>query len=199
MPAVTAPPTATPTLGPEQLTGFVFPIAGACLPQGPQLMPNAPRPYRNGVHEGVDFYSSDNCVSITRGTPVLAVRAGVVIRADHGYRDPTAAEMQAHLDNPNTDEALDFFRGRQVWIDHGNGIVTRYCHLEGIAPGLTVGARVTGGQTIGFVGESGTPDSLTNPGVEIHLHFEVRIGNTFLGAGLPAAEVRRLYQAFFSP
>jgi murein DD-endopeptidase MepM/ murein hydrolase activator NlpD len=182
-----------------ELRGFVFPIVGACLPQGQQLMPNAPRPYRQGVHEGVDFYDSDNCVSITRGTPVVAAKAGVVIRSDLNYVDMTPAELDAHLANPTTDEALDAFRGRQVWIDHGGGVVTRYVHLLSIAPGITQGTRVSAGQIVAFVGESGTPESITNPGTEYHLHFEVWVGGSFLGKGLPPAEVRRLYTLFFSP
>jgi murein DD-endopeptidase MepM/ murein hydrolase activator NlpD len=200
-PAGSPAPTATsvPPNGGAQLSGFVYPIPGGCLPQGSQLMPNAPRPYRNGVHEGVDFYDSDNCTSITRGTPVVAAKAGTVTRADLDYRDLTLAEMNAFLANPNTEQALDAFRGRQVWIDHGDGVVTRYAHLHDIAAGITVGTRVNAGQLIAFVGESGTPDSLTSPGTEYHLHFEVWVGNTFLGKDLPAAEVRRLYLQLFSP
>ena len=55
------------------------------------------------------------------------------------------------------------------------------------------------GQIVGFVGESGTPESITNPGSEYHLHFEVRVGDSYLGKGLAPAEVRRLYQTLFSP
>ena len=55
---------ASPTAVPNPLTGFSYPIAGGCLPKGDQLMPNAPRTYRQGTHEGVDFYQVDNC---TRG------------------------------------------------------------------------------------------------------------------------------------
>src|SRR5262249_23519912 len=154
----------------------IYPIVGGCLPKGDQLMPNAPRPYRNGIHEGVDFYQVDNCTAITRGTNVIAAKGGRVVRADLNYVDVTAAEVAAYEANPNTEEALDKFRGRQVWVDHGNGIVTRYCHLNGIAPGITVGTQVTQGQLIAFVGESGTPESVSNPGTELHLHFELRIG-----------------------
>jgi hypothetical protein len=48
------------------------------------------------------------------------------------------------------------------------------------------------------VGESGTPEAVTNPGVEIHLHWEVRVGDSFLGADLPSNEVRALYEGLFS-
>ncbi len=187
-----------PTVSAAGLRGFIYPITGACLPKGDQLMPNAPRPYRNGFHQGVDFYDSDNCTHISRGTEVNAAKAGTVIRADLAYQDMTATELQKYLANPNTDEALDMFRGRQVWIDHGGGVITRYAHLSGIAPGITPGAPVKQGQLIAFVGESGTPESVTNPGTEYHLHFEIWVEGHFLGQDLPAAEVRRLYQALFS-
>ena len=190
-------PTATPSL--TELRGYLFPIAGGCLPSGDQLMPNADRSYRNGVHEGIDFYESDNCTRIGIGTSVVAARAGRVVRADLSYSDPTSAEMARYLANPNTEEALDKFRGRQVWLDHGGGVVTRYAHLEGIAQGISVGSQVQAGQLIGYVGESGTPESLTQPGTEYHLHFEVSVQADYLGKGLAPGEVRALYQRFFSP
>jgi murein DD-endopeptidase MepM/ murein hydrolase activator NlpD len=47
----------------------------------------------------------------------------------------------------------------------------RYYHLSGFAPGLEVGDRVTRGQVIGYVGDTGN----ATPG-GWHLHFEVRPG-----------------------
>lgn len=201
LPPATPVPTLTPLPRPTEadLRGFVFPIQGGCLPRGDQLMPNASRPYRNGVHEGIDFYDSDNCVRITRGTPVVAAKAGRVVRADLDYTDLTQAELNQLLANPNTEEALDKFRGRQVWIDHGNGVVTRYAHLGGIAPGISAGVQVAQGQVIAYVGESGTPESVTAPGTEYHLHFEVRVLDSFLGKGESPAQVRAMYQRLFSP
>jgi murein DD-endopeptidase MepM/ murein hydrolase activator NlpD len=204
----TQEPAGTPTPDPASVDprtyGFTFPIEGACLPSSDLLMPNAPRDYRSGVHEGVDFYGSDNCVPITQGTPVRAVADGVVIRADVAYHDLTWEELEAlnervangHANDP---EVLDAFRGRQVWIRHDNGIVTRYAHLSGVADGVVEGARVLRGEVIGYVGESGTPESLTAPGSEYHLHFEIRVGDTFLGQGLPPDQVRVLYQQAFTP
>ena len=199
-PGVPVPtPTLTATEVAALLHGFSYPIPGGCLPSTDTLMPNAPRIYRNGVHEGVDFYDVDNCTRIRNGTPVVAAKEGVVIRADLGYTDLTPAELARYEANPNTPEAIDKFRGRQVWVDHGNGIVTRYCHLSAIAPGIGVGAQVVAGQQLGAVGESGTPATLTAPGSEFHLHFEVRIGDSFLGKDLPPAQVRSLYRALFAP
>ena len=49
-----------------------------------------------------------------------------------------------------------------------------------------------------FAGESGTPESVTDPGTEAHLHFEIRVGDSYLGKGLPPDEVRQLYLQAFS-
>lgn len=181
-----------------ELEGFIFPIADACLPQGDQLMPNAQREYRQGVHEGLDFYEVDNCTPVTLGTPVIAAKEGTIVRIDHDYIDLTAemlAEVEADL---TSDESLDSFRGQQVWIDHGAGVVTRYCHLSDVNADLQEGDRVRAGQVVGLVGESGTPESVRAPGTQYHLHFEVRVGDSFLGARLDPAEVRDLYNKLFS-
>jgi murein DD-endopeptidase MepM/ murein hydrolase activator NlpD len=203
-PPVTKTPV-TPTVSVAQkVSGLAYPIAGACLPESDALMPGAPRDYRRGVHEGVDFYGSDNCTPIGPDTEVLAARAGTVIRADWAYEELTAetlAELFERVERGEGDAPAvkDAFRGRQVWIDHGEGIVTRYAHLGGIAAGVSIGVEVEQGAVIGYVGDSGTPESVTAPGTEIHLHFEIRAGDACLGEGLGADEVRGLYLQAFSP
>lgn len=199
----------TPTATPDRpdltvFRNFIFPIAGACLPSGDQLMPNAPREYRGGVHEGVDLYAHDNCTEIVKDTPAIAAKDGVVIRADHDYHDLTADELAAADEKiaagrANDFEVIDLFRGRQVWIDHGKGIVTRYAHLAGIPKEITEGTHVVQGQTVAFIGDSGTPESLSSPGAEIHLHWELRAGDAFLGHGLAPDDVRALYTMLFQP
>lgn len=210
-PRPTATVTATPAPAPTSVatppltgpTGFIFPIAGACIPQGDQLMPNAPRTYRNGFHEGLDFYPGLACAEVKRGTPIVAVAAGTVVRADLDYKDITLQQI-AELDAKTKAQGfsdpltLDIYRGRQVWVDHGGGLVTRYCHLNSIDPAIKVGVPVKAGTVLGGVGESGTPESITDPNTELHLHFEVRTGDTFLGAGLPPATVRALYERLFA-
>jgi murein DD-endopeptidase MepM/ murein hydrolase activator NlpD len=59
--------------------------------------------------------------------------------------------------------------GREILINHGNGIQTLYGHLSGFA--VTTGQQVNRGQIIGYVGMTGRS---TGP----HLHYEVRIHNT---------------------
>ena len=202
-PTPTAEPTAPPILE-AVIYGFQYPIAGACLPSREDLMPNAPREYRWGVHEGIDFYDGSCCVPISRGMPVLAAKTGVVIRAGHDYQDVTAEEMDALLTRAQqqgyTDAAaLDRLRGQQVWLDHGDGIVTRYAHLLGVEAGIEEGVVVEAGRVLGYVGNSGTPEGISDSTLENHLHFEIRVGPGYLGEGLSPAQTRRLCGKAFAP
>lgn len=169
----------------EGLRGLAMPIAGAHLTGRDFQLPGAPRHYRLGMHEGLDFYGNTIGVAVNRRTPVHAVADGVVIRATTDYRPLTAAQAEAwaatcrHL-GYTPEEVLDGYRGMQVWIDHGGGLVSRYAHLSSIAPDIAVGATVTRGQIIGTVGNSGTPASVRSQTEEVHLHLEL-----WVGVGLP--------------
>ena len=180
------------------LTGFRIPIDGACLPEFAGHLPGAPRDYRNGTHEGVDFYGWASCTTIDYNTPVLAARDGVVMRADRAYVEITAEDIaQAEASAYEGEAILDQLRGRQIWIDHGDGVLTRYAHLSVVAPGIDVGGRIRAGQVIGFVGESGSLESVFAPGTDEHLHFEIRVLDTYLGVDIPADEIRREYLRAF--
>jgi len=169
-------------------------MEGMRLPDRAYLFPGAPRLYRYGVHEGTDFYLGPEG-AVTPNTPLVAMADGVVIRADWEYEEPTTEEMEgmlaeaqeAHHTPP---EILDRLRGRQVWIDHGEGIVVRYCHLSRIAERLEVGQEVKQGTIIGYAGNSGTPQAQTGPEVGVHLHLEVRLGDGYLGQHLRPLEVK---------
>ncbi len=91
-------------------------------------------------HLGVDIANST-------GTPIRAADAGYVVLAGRdtwGY-------------------------GNQVLIDHGNGYLTRYAHLQTIK--VKAGDSVQKNQVIGTMGSTGRS---TGP----HLHFEVIYANT---------------------
>ena len=90
--------------------------------------------------------------------------------------------------------------GRQVWLDHGNGLGTRYLHLSGIALGVQVGSTVKAGTVIGYAGNSGTPEAAAGTLADVHLHVEVRVGNGFLGQWISPIETRRwLMRLLFNP
>lgn len=184
---------------PDPLTGFIVPIGGACITDFEGHLPGAARAYRNdGVHEGLDFYEWASCVAINRDTRILAAKDGIVIRADLDYVDVTPEDWARFEEAAfEGEEILDELRGRQVWIEHAGGIVTRYAHLNRIAAGIGVGVHVSRGQLIGHPGESGQRESYAAPGTDIHLHFEIRVGDGWLGEGLTPLEARDLYlQAF---
>jgi murein DD-endopeptidase MepM/ murein hydrolase activator NlpD len=63
--------------------------------------------------------------------------------------------------------------GNLVVINHPKGFQTRYAHLASVS--VKLGQRLTGGETIGTVGQTGVPSVKAS-----HLHFEVR-SNTKLG------------------
>ena len=112
-------------------------------------------------HQGTDYAASP-------GTPVMAAGDGVVLRAGRagGY-------------------------GNLIELRHRNGIVTRYGHLRGFARGIRSGARVTQGQTIGYVGSTGLA---SGP----HRHSEFRVNGVAkdsrrvaLGNGAPVGAADR--------
>lgn len=170
------------------LTGFTVPVAATDVPIDEAYLPNSPRDYRAGYHEGIDFVAK-------AGTPVHAAKAGTIARIDPAFTDWSAAQKQAAFDAAQAlgytpDATLDRIRGRQVWIDHGDGIVTRYAHLSDVAA-LRPGDVVSQGQVIGAVGSSGYPEG--GP----HLHFEIRDGEGFYGDGLGLQQLRYAIRAVF--
>ena len=172
-----------------RLIGYQLPVAEPLVLE-PSLLPGAPREYRAGIHEGIDFRAP-------YGMPVHAARDGVIVRIDNAYIEWSAQGRAAALAGAlrlgyTPADVLDRIRGRQVWIDHGDGIVTRYAHLSQVAE-LTVGDRVVRGQVVGAVGASGLPEG--GP----HLHFEIRVGDSYLGQGLSVEDVRYLLARAFSP
>lgn len=92
------------------------------------------------VHQGIDIATS-------LGAEVKATAAGTVKEV---FTDP--------------------WMGQCVSVDHGNGVVSIYKNLaETLPDGVTVGASVSAGQTIGAVGETARIEI----GEEAHLHFEI--------------------------
>jgi len=186
----------------DPLQGFIVPIAGAHVTEYEGHLPNATRTYRNdGIHEGFDFYEWAARVTIDYNTEILAAKSGVVIRADLDYVDITPADWarfesfweDGFESDQQAEDVLDELRGRQVWLDHGRGVVTRYAHLSAIAEGIAVGVEVQQGQVIGYPGESGQEEVYHAPGTDIHLHFEIRIGDGWLGQGETPLAARALY------
>jgi murein DD-endopeptidase MepM/ murein hydrolase activator NlpD len=175
--------------------GYLVPIDGATISSRASHLPGARRAYRNGIHEGFDFYDGTVSVEIAYGAPQRAVADGVVIRADHDYVERDEAAYQELIERARSTlstppEVLDALRGRQVWIRHAGGFVSRYAHLSGVAEGLVEGTRVVQGTVIGFTGNSGTIEAAQGTREGPHPHVEVWRGEeTFLGQGMEPGEI----------
>ncbi len=90
----------------------------------------------------IEFHKGQD-ISAPMGTPIIAAADGVIVIARwvRGY-------------------------GNGIYIDHGNGLQTRYGHLSRID--VVEGQPVKKGQHLGLVGSTGRS---TGP----HLHYEVRV------------------------
>ena len=82
------------------------------------------------------------------------------------YAAPTGTPIRATADGTVQRAGWNGGYGNMVDIQHANGYVTRYAHMNAIQRGVQAGTRVRQGQTIGTVGMTG---QATGP----HLHYEV--------------------------
>ncbi|NMB35030.1 MAG: M23 family metallopeptidase [Firmicutes bacterium] len=181
----------------EKLSFLQNPLPGASVTTMDSQLPGAPRPYRHGVHEGLDFYSGCCGIQVNYGDPVFAAGPGTISRIDHGFTELPVKEREAMLqrckeegDTPET--ILDKLRGRQVWITHPTGLVTRYAHLSKVAEYLQEGDRIEAGDYLGDIGNSGTSAGAAGRKDEPHLHFEIWLEGSYLGKGLSPRETRSL-------
>ncbi len=114
----------------------IWPVAGTFAKSGFGIRRNPFGGMSTEFHKGQD-------ISAPYGAPVIATADGVVTISGwlRGY-------------------------GQVVYIDHGNGLQTRYGHLSRLD--VTVGQVIKRGQQLGLVGSTGRS---TGP----HLHYEVRV------------------------
>ena len=103
-------------------------------------------------HSGLDF-------AVKHGTPIKAPAAGeVILLGDY------------------------FFNGKTVFVDHGQGLISMFCHLSAID--VKLGDKLSRGAHIGKVGSTGRS---TGP----HLHWNVSLNDArvdpaiFIGAFTP--------------
>lgn len=184
-------------------SAYMVPVDGATISSRASHLPGAPRAYRNGTHEGFDFYHGTVSVEITYGTPIQAIAMGTVIRADTDYLELTLEAYEDVIDTARNSlstppEILDQLRGRQVWIRHPGGFVSRYAHLSAIAPEVVVGAEVAQGQEIAATGNSGSIEAANDTQDDAHPHVEIwRDEDTYLGLGMEPQQIYALAAQVF--
>jgi murein DD-endopeptidase MepM/ murein hydrolase activator NlpD len=86
-----------------------------------------------------------------------------------------AAPTGTTIRSPATGRVVDtgdfFFNGQTVFVDHGQGVLTMYCHLSRID--VAVGDTVAAGDQLGLVGATGR---VTGP----HLHWGVSVNRALV-------------------
>ena len=103
-------------------------------------------------HAGIDIASSG-----IRGAQIVASDAGTVVQATNSC---------PHDYGKNGSCGCGGGFGRYCIVDHGNGYMTLYGHMENCI--VSVGQKVNQGETLGYVGSTGFSTGA-------HLHFEVRL------------------------
>jgi len=190
----------------KRLYNLCFPIKNGLFPENDAGYPNSPRGYRGGIHYGLDilyYYNEDNYqpILLDETTPVLACADGVVIRADCDYKPPAEDEWKKlslyYQGNPATFVQRSF-GGRQIWIDHQNGVLSTYNHLSKIDNKVNVGGRVKKGQRIGWVGNSGLLGEAQGKKWGQHLHFELWVDGIYLGYNMNINEIKRYLRWIFA-
>jgi murein DD-endopeptidase MepM/ murein hydrolase activator NlpD len=135
------------------LVDWIHPVTGAA-----ELYPAQPSRHFGAVRVGIERAEcgAGHCgvdLDGPRGRPVVAVADGTVVRVEHH------------------ELGLDGRSGRYVRIEHDDGTLTAYMHLDEIAEGLQVGDHVDGGQYIGTLGATAVFSCAP------HLHFSLEIPN----------------------
>lgn len=169
----------------------------------PSALPNAPRAYRSGIHQGVDF----GCPRL--GQPAVAALDGRVVMAVGDFEDPPPQERSRLLDTASALGAtpaytLVMLYGNYVAVDHGivdgvGHVMSLYAHLDALETGIRPGLWVEAGQRLGTIGNSGTYAGASgSTHAQLHLHWELHVDGHYLGIGLSGADTRAVYTALFA-
>lgn len=183
-----------PDTGAISNLSLALPCEAFPVPSNANLLPNAPRTYRNGIHRGIDFWAD-------WGTPVKSAAVGTVIRADHGFTEVDAEFRKkllktAHKTGHTPSDIFNhILLGRAIFIDHGFTLVpgyravSIYAHLSHINADIKPGTFVDRGQQIGLSGNSGIKDATEGKRTGAHLHWELILQDTdgeyYMGQGIP--------------
>ncbi len=124
---------------------------------------------RNGV-AGDEFLSREPVrgaeISSRFGNRIHPITGDMLLHTGVDFRAPVGSPIRAAGSGLITDMRYGDGYGWFVRIQHERGFETVYAHMSAFAEGLTPGRTVMRGDTIGYVGSTGSSTGA-------HLHFEV--------------------------
>ena len=142
---------------------------------------------RKRIDEALSIWSNTDTVQLGFSSPVDGRRSSAFglrrffndqPRKPHGGVDiaaDTGTKVRAPAAGTVVEAGNFFFNGNTIFVDHGQGLVTMYCHLSEID--VTNGDLVERGDTIGKVGATGR---VTGP----HLHFSISLNQNMVNPDL---------------
>jgi murein DD-endopeptidase MepM/ murein hydrolase activator NlpD len=120
--------------------------------------------------------ASDNANFAGYGAEVIAVADGVVAHIRSDLPDNPGSNPQS-----GRTVTLDTITGNTIVLDLGGGRFALYAHLQPGSLKVALGDKVSAGQVLAKLGNSGNSDAP-------HLHFQMMDANSPLGAeGIPYA------------
>lgn len=142
---------------------------------------------RQQIHQALTHWSADSQESFLWSQPTAGEKSSSFglrrffngeARKPHSGMDIAAAKGSL-IHSPAKGVVIEigdyFFNGRTVFIEHGQGLISIYCHMESIF--VQKGQRLAQGDRIGSVGASGRA---TGP----HLHWGVSLNDAFVDPAL---------------
>jgi murein DD-endopeptidase MepM/ murein hydrolase activator NlpD len=135
------------------------------------------------IERAMNRWSNDEPETLRLPQPVPGVRSSSFgmrrifngeSRNPHSGMDiaaPAGTKVLVPISGTVIDTGEFFFNGNTVFIDHGRGLISMYCHLSAIA--VKPGQRVAGGAVIGAVGMTGRT---TGP----HLHWGLSLNRAWI-------------------
>jgi murein DD-endopeptidase MepM/ murein hydrolase activator NlpD len=138
---------------------------------------------RERIAAAIGLYSEPPPESLRFAQPVAGPRSSSFgmrrifngeSRSPHSGMDiaaPTGASVVLPIAGTVVDTGEYFFTGNTVFVDHGRGLISMYCHLSAID--VKSGQRLAAGTRLGAVGMTGRA---TGP----HLHWALSLNRTWV-------------------
>lgn len=147
---------------------YILPVVGSSLPTASSKVPNAGRPYRKDVTDGI-HHSWDLNTSLWE--KVVALDDAIVVRVVDSWSWSSLSNIRK--DHPTEEDKmrnLDIYRGNQVWLKTMKGEVVMYAHLDKIVEGIKEWMVVTKWTPVATIGVTGVPQLDYD---DVHLDFSV--------------------------